>query len=249
MTNAVPSRGEQDRVGPRLLLLSNSRNPGQAPLAHALQAIANLLGPVRELTFIPYAGVTITAEEYTTKVREALEPIGVAVRSVTEARDPVAAVRTARAVAVGGGNSFQLLKRMYETGLLGAVRTRVTEGVPYLGWSAGSNLACPTIRTTNDMPVVEPPSLVALGFVPFQINPHYTDRVLPDFEGETRDERIGEFLRLNPEVRVVGLREGSWLERAGSVLSLHGPHALRLFEYGRAARDIPSGGDLSVLLG
>jgi dipeptidase E len=137
---------------------------------------------------------------------------------------------------------------MQETRALNAVAKRVRSGVPYLGWSAGSNLACPTIRTTNDMPVVEPESLEAMGLVPFQINPHYTDRTMRGHGGETRDERIGEFLALNARVPVLGLREGSLLHREGEQLRLLlGPGA-RLFRHGHRRRDLRAGADLSFLL-
>jgi dipeptidase E len=232
----------------RLLLLSNSRNPGQGYLAHPLEAIREFLGPVRELIFVPYAGVQIPAEQYAGQVRMALAPLGISVRAVTDSDGPVSLVRGAEAVAVGGGNSFQLLKRMYETGLLEEVRARVLAGMPYLGWSAGANLACPTIRTTNDMPVVQPPSFAALNLVAFQINPHYTDMVIPDHGGETRDQRIAEFLALNPGVPVLGLREGTWLEVHGRRISLHGPHPARLFEAGREARELGPEADLQLLL-
>jgi dipeptidase E len=225
----------------RLLLLSNSRNPGQEYLEHVRQELRDFLGTVDEVLFVPYAGVQLTHAQYADLVRKAFAELDVAVRSVHDAPDPVAAVRRARAIAVGGGNSFQLLRLMYQTGSLGAVRDRVLAGVPYLGWSAGSNLACPTIRTTNDMPVVEPPSLAALGLVPFQINPHYTDQVLANHGGETRDERIAEFLLLNPEVRVVGLREGSWLRVEGPETVLGGPHPMRLFVNGHAPEDVAPG--------
>jgi dipeptidase E len=120
--------------------------------------------------------------------------------------------------------------------------------MPYLGWSAGSNLACPTICTTNDMPVVQPPSFAALNLVPFQINPHYTDQVIANHGGETRAERIAEFLALNPMVRVVGLREGTWLRVDDGDLTLEGPHPLRLFEAGAEPREVPPGADLRFLL-
>ena len=233
----------------RLLLLSNSKNPGQEYLAHAIEPLRNLLGPIREMVFVPYAIVQRSPEEYTARVAELLQPAGITVRSVVACPDPARMVVEAEAVAVGGGNSFQLLKRADETGVLDALRSRALAGMPYFGWSAGSNLACPTIRTTNDMPVVEPPSLTALGLIPFQINPHYTQATLPDHEGETRDERIAEFLALNPGVRVVGLREGSWLRVDGSTLALGGPHALRLFEPGRMPCECQPTENLSFLLG
>jgi dipeptidase E len=139
----------------------------------------------------------------------------------------------AEAIAVGGGNTFHLLKGMYEADILDAIRDRVRQGMPYMGWSAGSNVACPTIRTTNDMPIVEPPSFNALGLVPFQINPHYTDDHLEGHQGETREERLAEFIRANPGVYVVGLREGSMLRVEGDQLSLLGNKPAKVFLSGK----------------
>ena len=224
----------------RLLLLSNSRNSGQGYLEHVRAEIRDFLGEVDQLVFVPYAGVQ-HPEQYIAGVRQAFRLLGARIQAVTEVSDPVAAIRAARAIAVGGGNTFQLLRRMYQTGLLAAVRERVLAGVPYIGWSAGANLACPTIRTTNDMPVVQPPSFAALGLVSFQINPHYTERVLADHGGESRDERIAEFLALNPGVRVVGLREGSWLRVEGPEVVLGGPHPTRLFKAGAPPEDLAPG--------
>jgi dipeptidase E len=233
----------------RLLLLSDSRNPGAAYLAHARDAILEWLGAGRgTVLFVPYAGVTGVPAEYASKVAEILAPWGIQIRSIAEAPDPVAAVGDASAIMVGGGNTFQLLKRCQESGILPAVRDRVRAGLPYLGWSAGANLACPTIKTTNDMPIVQPASFNGLDLVPFQINPHYTDLVLPGHGGETRDERIAEFLVLNPAVPVVGLREGSWLRVDGRRVALGGPHTLRLFEAGRSPREIGTQAELAALL-
>lgn len=225
----------------RLLLLSNSRNPGEEYLAHVRDELRDFLGVVREVLFVPYAGVSISWPDYAGRVRQALASLGIAVRSVSEVDDPVAAARSAPALVVGGGNTFQLLRMMYNTGLRPVFQERARAGTPYLGWSAGSNLACPTIRTTNDMPVVEPPSLEALGLVPFQINPHYTDRVLPNHGGETRDERLAEFLILNPAVTVLGLREGSWLRVEGSSIRLGGPHTAKRFRHGAEPAELPPG--------
>jgi dipeptidase E len=233
---------------PRLLLLSNSRNPGQEFLAHALPAIADLLGPApKRLAFIPYAAVTTSYDEYTTRVREAIAPLGHAVESVHE-DEPVEVLREADAIVVGGGNTFRLLERLAAVALLDRIRARVRDGVPYLGWSAGANLACPTIRTTNDMPIVEPPSFAALSLLPFQINPHFTDATLPNHGGETRADRIAEFLAMNPELRVVGLREGSWLSKRGASLTLHGPHPMAVFEAGLERREVGPGSDLDFLM-
>lgn len=234
---------------PRLLLLSNSRNPGGEFLAHARDPIAGLLGAEpRRLAFVPYAGVTISPDAYVARVREALSPLGHSVESLHEG-DPVEVLRQATGVIVGGGNTFRLLERLYQTDLLHRIRQKVLGGTPYLGWSAGANLACPTIRTTNDMPIVAPPSLVGLGLVPFQINPHYTDDVLPNHGGESRADRIGEFLLLNPAARVVGLREGSWLRVETGRVTLEGRHPMKLFRAGVPPEEIAPGTDLTELLG
>lgn len=234
---------------PRLLLLSNSRNPGMEFLAHARDAIAELLGSdPRRLAFVPYAGVTISHDAYLARVREALAPLGHTVESLHDG-DPVEVLREASGVIVGGGNSFRLLERLYQTDMLRRIRQKVLGGTPYLGWSAGANLACPTIRTTNDMPIVAPASLAALGLVPFQINPHYTDDVLPNHGGESRADRIEEFLVLNPEVTVVGLREGSWLRVEKERVTLEGRHPMKLFRAGLPPEDIGAGTDLTGRLG
>jgi dipeptidase E len=158
--------------------------------------------------------VTVTWDAYAARVAEALGPLGVRVRPVHASDDPAGVVRDAAAVAVGGGNTFHLLAHLYRSGLLGAVRDRVAAGAPYLGWSAGSVVACPTLQTTNDMPVVEPPAFAALGLVGVQINAHYTDFHPPGFQGETRAERLAEFVAANPDAAVVGLPEGAGSRRA-----------------------------------
>jgi dipeptidase E len=171
----------------------------------------------------------------------------VRVRGVHRAADPAALVGDAEAVAVGGGNTFHLLAHLYRAGLLDAVRARVAAGAPYVGWSAGSVVACPTLRTTNDMPVVEPPSFAALGLVGVQLNAHYTDFHPPGFQGETRAERLAEFDAANPGVPVVGLPEGSWLEARGPALTLGGPHAAPVFRAGRAVERVAPGAALGGL--
>jgi dipeptidase E len=217
----------------RLLLLSNSTNYGATYLEHAKDAIKDFLG--REVTtalFVPYAGVRFTPEEYTSRVRIHFEEMGYSLAAVHEADDLHHAVWRAEALVVGGGNTFHLLRSLYETGLLATIRECVIAGVPYIGWSAGANVACPTIKTTNDMPIVEPPSLQALNLLPFQINPHYTDASLAGYQGETRAERIAEFLEVNPTVPVVGLREGSMLRIEGSTIRLLGPKNMKVFTKG-----------------
>jgi dipeptidase E len=162
--------------------------------------------------------------------------------------DPHAAVRSAEAIAVGGGNTFHLLRGLYENALLESIRERVEMGVPYIGWSAGSNVACPTIRTTNDMPIVEPESFNALGLVPFQINPHYTDEQLTGHQGETREQRLAEFTIANPGIRVVGLREGSILRLEGQTIKLLGEKTARIFMSGEDALEIKPADSLAFLL-
>jgi dipeptidase E len=232
----------------RLLLLSNSASD-QGYLVHAAGWLRDFLGEeVTRVLFVPYAAVTFSWDDYADRVRAALEPMGYGVDPIHEAGDPVRALRGGEAVAVGGGNTFRLLSELYRTGLLDVLRERVHGGLPYLGWSAGINVACPTIRTTNDMPIVEPPSFAALGFLPFQINPHYTDAHPPGHRGETRAERLAEFVTLNPDVPVVGLPEGTALRREDARLERLGPRPARLFVHGREPCEVEEA-DLSFLLG
>jgi dipeptidase E len=233
----------------RLLLLSNSKNDGQGYLEHAERAIKDFLGEkVRTVLFVPFAGVRISFDEFASLVRTRFQEMGYELTSVHEANDPHDAVKNAEAIVVGGGNTFHLLKLLYETGLLEIVRARVNDGMPYIGWSAGANVACPTIKTTNDMPIVEPPSFDALGLAPFQINPHYTDATLPQHSGETRAERLAEFIEVNPDVYVVGLREGSMLRIDGSSIELLGHKEARVFRKGQAAADYNPEAGLEFLL-
>jgi dipeptidase E len=218
----------------RLLLLSNSRNFAGGYLDHAEPWIRAFLGdsPGRTV-FVPYAGVTVTWDEYAGMVGARFARFGVEVTSVHAAKHAVKEIEGADAIIVGGGNTFHLLKHLYDNGTLWAIRERVHQGVPYIGWSAGSNVACPTIKTTNDMPIVEPSRLEALRLVPYQINPHYTEAVIPDHGGETRAQRIAEFTKANPDVFVVGLREGSALRCVHGVTTLLGPHPAKIFRQGR----------------
>jgi len=213
----------------RLLLLSNSTSPGRSYLDHAIPWLGEFLDGARRVAFVPYAGVTVGWDDYAAKVREALAPLGIELVSVHEAASPLEVLDGADAVLVGGGNTFHLLREMYTVGLVDAIRQRVASGMPFVGWSAGSNVACPTIRTTNDMPIVEPPSFDALGFVPFQINPHYTDAHPDGHQGETRAQRLAEFVTANPEVPVAGLPEGTALHIEGDTLRLLGNGQALLF--------------------
>ena len=232
----------------RLLLLSNSTNQGEPYLAWALPHIRDFAGTVARIFFVPYAGVRMQHEAYADAVRGALAPLGATIVSAHETADPVAELARADLLAVGGGNTFQLLARLYAAGLLDPIRKRVRGGLPYVGWSAGSNVASPTIRTTNDMPIVEPPGFGALGLVPFQINPHYTEARLPNHGGETRPERIAEFLELNRTERVVGLREGTGLRVEGKRLALVGSAPLAFFRHGVPDREVGPDEDLSAII-
>jgi len=233
----------------RLLLLSNSTCYQKGYLEHAMGDLADFLGDsIRRVLFVPYAGVTIAWDTYTNKVREKYAEIGYELESVHEVSDAEAAVREAEAIAVGGGNTFHLLREMYENKLIEPIRERVQEGMPYMGWSAGSNMACPTVKTTNDMPIVEPPSFRALDLIPFQINPHYTDAVLPEHQGETRADRIAEFIEANPDMPVVGLREGSILRVESDSLKLLGEREMRLFRKGQDVKEYAPSDAIDFLL-
>ncbi|MCE0762249.1 dipeptidase PepE [Pseudonocardia kujensis] len=212
-----------------LLLLSNSTNHGAPPLAHA--PLAEFYGG-REVRFVPYALADHAG--YTEAIGTAFARAGLKLRSVHTEPDPAAALRAAEAVWVGGGNTFRLLRALQRLDGLVALREAVAGGARYGGASAGTNLACPTIRTTNDMPIVEPAGFAALGLVGFQVNPHYLDPVPGSRHmGETREERIREFLEETDEengVPVVGLREGGWLRVSGGAVTLHG--SARVFRRG-----------------
>jgi dipeptidase E len=230
----------------RLLLLSNSTAPGRKYLEHALDALADALTDVRRLLFVPYA--LADHDSYTAQVTETLSSLGVEVVGAHQG-DPVELLDSTQAVFLGGGNTFRLLRALYAQELLAPIRDRVAQGTVYVGSSAGTNMACPTIRTTNDMPIVEPPSFEALGLIPFQINPHYLDPVSGDKHmGETREERITQFLEEN-DIPVLGLREGTWLSFVDSSVTLGGFTAgARLFQRS-GVEEVSVGADVSGLLG
>jgi len=195
-----------------LLLLSNSTNYGDPYLFHAKDVIANFLTGITEVLFIPYAGVTTSYDDYEIKVQESMRGSHIQFTSIHHHPNPQRAVREAEAVAVGGGNTFQLLATLQNLKLVEIIKGKVSGGTPYVGWSAGSNIAGPTICTSNDMPIVEPASFEALNFVPFQINPHYTEKVIPNHGGETRLERLREYVELNVKREVLCMPEGTWFE-------------------------------------
>jgi len=220
-----------------LLLLSNSRNAGGAYLAHALEAFAALVGARRRAWFVPFAAVTVDWDDYTQMVQAALQPLGLTVTGAHHGTAP----DEHDVILVGGGNTFYLLRECRRRGLLMPIRRLARAGMPYAGWSAGSNLTCPTIRTTNDMPIVDPDGFDALGFLSFQINPHYTNALPAGHQGETREQRLAEFVRANPEVDVLGLPEGDWLTVNGDAVALHGPHPAVWIHDGEPPRQVPAG--------
>jgi dipeptidase E len=233
----------------RLLLLSNSTCYRKGYLEHARDQIREFLGDsATKVLFVPYAGVTIAWDTYAEKVRKVYARIGYELESVHEVADAADAVGNAEAIAVGGGNTFHLIDRMYENRLVEPIRERVRAGLPYMGWSAGSNVASPSIKTTNDMPIVQPPTFEALGLVPFQINPHYTDAVLPEHQGETRADRIAEFIEANPDANVVALREGSTLRVEGDSISLLGEKNMLLFRKGQDVKEFTPNDPIDFLL-
>ena len=230
-------------------MISNSTNAGEAYLEHPLDQIKSFLGSTTvKALFIPYAGVTISFDEYITRVSKRFKEIAHEITSVHEADDPVQAVRQAEAIVVGGGNTFHLAKLMQKHDLIEAIREKVLAGTPYVGWSAGSNMACPSIRTTNDMPIVEPVSFQALNLVPFQINPHYLDANPEGHAGETREMRIEEFLEANPGIFVVGLREGTMFLIEKETMQLLGPRPARIFKKDQNPQELEPGADFSFLL-
>lgn len=225
-----------------LLLISSSNVHGYGYLDHAEPQIRRILEGLESVSFVPFAGRDHAG--YTAIIRDRLARIGIEVHQVRERKD----VEAAEALFVGGGNTFRLLKSVYELDLFDALRERVRGGAPYIGSSAGTNLATPSIRTTNDMPILYPPSFDALALVPFQINPHYLDAdPATTHKGETREERIREFLEENATT-VVGLREGAMLRVADGTLKLLGDRAARIFRKGQEPVEVKPGADLSDLL-
>ena len=232
----------------RLLLISNSTLHGSGYLDHCAEAIASFLAsPVSRVLFVPYA--VFDRDGYTAKARARFERMGFALDSVHEAREgPAAAVENAEALFIGGGNTFRLIDALWRSSLVEPIRRRVLHGMPYLGSSAGANVACPSIRTTNDMPIVQPPSFEALNLVPFNINPHYQDPIPGSAHmGETREERIAEFHEEN-NPPVVGLREGAWLVVDQETVLLQGSTPARLFRRGRPPTEYETGSRLDFLM-
>lgn len=235
----------------KLLLISNSTNAGEKYLEYPKKQIAEFLekSRIKEIMFVPYAAVTFSYNDYQAKVQAVFSEFGVKVDSVHRYVKPSDAISTATAIVVGGGNTFNLLKNMQRYLLMAAIREKVLQaGTPYIGWSAGANMACPTICTTNDMPIVMPRNFRALDFVPFQINPHYLDAHPDGHAGETREQRILEYIEANRSKYVAGLREGCMLLCEDEKLQFIGQRNLRLFKYGEEPKELTPDTDFSFLL-
>lgn len=209
-------------------MLSSSKFGEYDYLAYAKDWINDHLGDVSDVLFIPYAGVSIDWDTYTKVVQDALPHINVV--GIHQVDDPTTAIMAANAIVVGGGNTFNLLHLLYENQVLDLIKLKVEQGTPYIGWSAGANICGQSIRTTNDMPIIEPRSFDALNFVNAQLNPHYSDYVAPNHHGETRDQRIKEFCTLNRSIPVLAIKEGSALLVRENKLSLLGELTGFVFE-------------------
>lgn len=230
----------------KLLLISSSRVHGTDFLEHCTDAIKTHFANSESVLFIPYA--LADHDKYESIVATAFEKIGLTIKSIHHAADPIAAINNAGGIFIGGGNSFRLLKTLCEKKLVQPIREAVASNTPYMGSSAGTNMACPTIRTTNDMPIVEPPTFDSLNLIPFQINPHFIDAdPNSKHKGETREQRLAEFHEEN-STAVVGLREGSWLEIDGNACKLAGSTGMMLFEAGNKPQEIGPGADLTELM-
>lgn len=220
----------------RLLLISNSTMHGEEYLAYPRPYIKEFLGEKKmHIVFIPFAGVGFSFDEYEQKVQKMIEPLGYKVTSIHHFKDYTKAINEADAIMVGGGNTWHLTRMLHEHNLIEPVRKRVQKDhIPYIGWSAGSNVACPTLKTTNDMPIVDPLGFDTFNLVPFQINAHYTDLTIKGHGGETRETRLKEFIAANHETYVIGVREGGMIVVEDGVCTLKGlgEQSCRIFKYG-----------------
>jgi dipeptidase E len=231
----------------RILLISNSTVHGRGYLDHVDDEIKTFLGPPKNVLFFPFA--LYDRDDYAAKAKARFSAMGYALESVHATDNPQNAIQQTDAIFIGGGNTFRLLKALQDLELLEPIRRKVKSGTPYIGSSAGSNVAGPTIKTTKDMPIVQPHSFDALGLVPFQISPHYLD---PDpnstHMGETQEERILQFLEEN-EKPVVGIREGAWLLIANGAVTLKGETGARIFRRGQPPVEVTPGTEISKLVG
>ncbi len=240
-----------------LLLISNSTNAGEEYLQWPQPYIQDFIKEtgVKTALFIPYAGVNLSDkgieasyDVYEKRVQEVFKKFGVDLKSVHKEDNPKEAAKNTEMIIVGGGNTFHLVKMLHETGLMKTIKRQIKKGVPYMGWSAGSNVACPTLCTTNDMPIAEPKSFKGLKVIPFQINPHYLDAHPEGHGGETREQRINEFLVVNPKIYVAGLREACLFRIKNNEIKMLGNRTLRVFKHGKTPQELNYSDDMSFLL-
>ncbi|NLP57981.1 dipeptidase PepE [Lutibacter sp. B1] len=233
----------------KLFIASTSTVHGKGYLEYILPELSIFFKGITTILFIPYARPSgITYDEYTDIAKKGFEKINIQVEGIHEFKNAIDAVNNAKAIFVGGGNTFLLVKQLYDNKLISVIKNVVENGVPYFGTSAGSNITGLTMQTTNDMPIIFPPSFSTLGFLNFNINPHYLDPD-PDSKhmGETRETRINEFHTIN-KIPVLGIREGSWLLVTGTKVVLKGKLNARLFEQNKSAKELPPDTDLSFLM-
>ncbi len=230
------------------IIASTSTIHGGAYLDYILPELKKHFSECKTLLFIPYARPSgISHETYTAKVAATFEKINIAVKGIHEFENPIDALENAEGIFTGGGNTFLLVTQLYKINVMGTLAEVIKRGIPYLGTSAGSNICGLTMQTTNDMPIIYPPSFKTLGIIPFNLNPHYLDADEQSTHmGETRETRIKEFHQFNT-LPVLGLREGSWLEVKGETITLKGTLQARLFRQNQIPEELESESDLTFL--
>ena len=226
----------------KLLLLSNSTMAGKPFLGWPKIYLKSFIGDApKKLLFIPYAGVNVYWDGYAKKVSDYFEEFGYETISIYKQKDYAQAINEADIIMIGGGNTFHLVYYLHKNGLIPLIRQAVLDGKPYIGWSAGANVACPSLCTTNDMPIIQPESFETFNLVPLQINPHYLDTNPDGHGGETREDRINEFLEINRDKVVIGLREGTGIWIENDKIKLIGDKTARSFQYGKEPEELSKG--------
>ena len=222
---------------------------GEPYLDYPKNEIKKFLGEQpKTAVFIPYAAVTFSFDTYCEKVEERFAEVGHHIVGIHTFANPTKAIQEAEAIVVGGGNTWQLVRILHDQKLMNPIREKVFGGTPYIGWSAGANVACPTLRTTNDMPIIDPKGFECIGLIPFQINPHYLDANPDGHGGETREQRIEEFLEIKPKMYVAGLREGTMFKLENEKLELIGNRKCRIFKKGKKPIELSAEDDFNFLL-
>lgn len=232
----------------KLLLFSNSTTKGEPYLGWPKNDINTFLSDCKEVVFIPYAGITMDNQTYTQMVVDALGNSTLKISGLHSFDDKEAAILNADCIMVGGGNTFNLLATLQSLNLIEVLQRAVKSGCKYVGWSAGSNIACPTIKTTNDMPIIQPQSFNGLNLVGFHLNPHFTKKTIPNHGGESRVARLTEFMTLNQKETVIGLDEGMYLEVKDKMITLRGEGRSSMFSYAKGEIELDKDQILSDLL-